>query len=207
MSDRLPELFDHELAILHRFENTPAAPEQLENDAERLRESFAGTGTPRCRRCGGIGTHGTVHVRHGNGGGHNEPCPEARGDVLEPNDPADGHGRPGWQTFAPHQYRRESLRVFPKGDGFVLTNSAGVRLATRATVQDAQLVGDRLLELVRPVRALIADEYLAGDGITMDTAERRAWLQLAHVTRDAHEQLRDGITDLLSVVEQLERHA
>lgn len=39
MSDRLPELFDHELAILHRFENTPAAPEQLENDAERLRDA------------------------------------------------------------------------------------------------------------------------------------------------------------------------
>ena len=30
-----------------------------------------------CPRCGGIGTHGTVHVRHGNGGGHNTPCPDA----------------------------------------------------------------------------------------------------------------------------------
>ena len=31
---------------------------------------------PRCPRCGGLnGSHGFVHVRHGNGGGHNEPCP------------------------------------------------------------------------------------------------------------------------------------
>ena len=30
----------------------------------------------RCPRCGGLdGVHGLVHVRHGNGGGHNEPCP------------------------------------------------------------------------------------------------------------------------------------
>ena len=33
-----------------------------------------------CPRCGGVGTHGMVHVRHGNGGGHNVPCPEARPD-------------------------------------------------------------------------------------------------------------------------------
>lgn len=31
----------------------------------------------RCSRCGGRGgRHGSVHVRHGNGGGHNEPCPQ-----------------------------------------------------------------------------------------------------------------------------------
>lgn len=30
----------------------------------------------RCPRCAGLnGYHGSVHVRHGNGGGHNEPCP------------------------------------------------------------------------------------------------------------------------------------
>jgi hypothetical protein len=29
-----------------------------------------------CPRCAGTnGHHGKVHVRHGNGGGHNEPCP------------------------------------------------------------------------------------------------------------------------------------
>jgi hypothetical protein len=29
-----------------------------------------------CARCGGRnGRHGLVHTRHGNGGGHNEPCP------------------------------------------------------------------------------------------------------------------------------------
>lgn len=29
-----------------------------------------------CPRCGGLdGHHGLVHVRHGNGGGHNVPCP------------------------------------------------------------------------------------------------------------------------------------
>lgn len=29
-----------------------------------------------CPRCAGTnGNHGLVHVRHGNGGGHNEPCP------------------------------------------------------------------------------------------------------------------------------------
>lgn len=33
----------------------------------------------RCLRCGGVGgAHGKVHVRHGNGGGHNEPCPLAQ---------------------------------------------------------------------------------------------------------------------------------
>lgn len=32
----------------------------------------------RCPRCAGTnGNHGEVHVRHGNGGGHNEPCPNA----------------------------------------------------------------------------------------------------------------------------------
>lgn len=31
-----------------------------------------------CPRCAGTnGNHGKVHVRHGNGGGHNEPCPNA----------------------------------------------------------------------------------------------------------------------------------
>lgn len=29
-----------------------------------------------CPRCAGTnGNHGQIHVRHGNGGGHNEPCP------------------------------------------------------------------------------------------------------------------------------------
>lgn len=29
-----------------------------------------------CPRCAGTnGHHGKIHVRHGNGGGHNEPCP------------------------------------------------------------------------------------------------------------------------------------
>lgn len=33
---------------------------------------------PRCPACGGTnGTHGLVHTRHGNGGGHNRPCPNA----------------------------------------------------------------------------------------------------------------------------------
>lgn len=32
-----------------------------------------------CPRCGHPRPgHGMVHVRHGNGGGHNEPCPESR---------------------------------------------------------------------------------------------------------------------------------
>ncbi len=32
----------------------------------------------RCSLCGGLnGTHGLVHVRHGNGGGHNAPCPQS----------------------------------------------------------------------------------------------------------------------------------
>lgn len=30
----------------------------------------------RCNRCWHtLPNHGLVHVRHGNGGGHNEPCP------------------------------------------------------------------------------------------------------------------------------------
>ncbi len=29
-----------------------------------------------CPKChGALPNHGLVHVRHGNGGGHNEPCP------------------------------------------------------------------------------------------------------------------------------------
>ena len=32
-----------------------------------------------CDRCGGLnGQHGMIHVRHGNGGGHNSPCPSGR---------------------------------------------------------------------------------------------------------------------------------
>lgn len=38
----------------------------------------------RCLRCGGFGgNHGLVHVRHGNGGGHNEPCPVVREREIE----------------------------------------------------------------------------------------------------------------------------
>jgi hypothetical protein len=37
----------------------------------------------RCSRCGGkAGQHGFVHVRHGNGGGHNEPCPLTPSEEL-----------------------------------------------------------------------------------------------------------------------------
>mgnify|MGYP006370113105 FL=1 len=38
----------------------------------------------RCPRCDGRnGHHGLVHVRHGNGGGHNEPCPETPRDAND----------------------------------------------------------------------------------------------------------------------------
>lgn len=33
----------------------------------------------RCPSCGVLGGHGLVHERHGNGGGHNRPCPESDG--------------------------------------------------------------------------------------------------------------------------------
>lgn len=36
----------------------------------------------RCPDCGGMnGRHGLVHVRHGNGGGHNELCPRAAEEI------------------------------------------------------------------------------------------------------------------------------
>ena len=36
----------------------------------------------RCPKCmAPNGTHWYVHVRHGNGGGHNEPCPRATGEA------------------------------------------------------------------------------------------------------------------------------
>ena len=39
------------------------------------RRDYYATLQTRCRGCGGLnGSHGTVHVRHDNGGGHNEPC-------------------------------------------------------------------------------------------------------------------------------------
>lgn len=46
----------------------------------------------RCPDCGGLnGTHGVVHVRHDNGGGHNRPCPQipAVEDEETPVDVAD----------------------------------------------------------------------------------------------------------------------
>lgn len=40
--------------------------------------------TVRCARCGGTqDAHGLVHVRHGNGGGHNEPCPNTKPQVWQ----------------------------------------------------------------------------------------------------------------------------
>ncbi len=33
-----------------------------------------------CPRCGHVGGHGMVHVRHDNGGGHNEPCPAGQAE-------------------------------------------------------------------------------------------------------------------------------
>jgi hypothetical protein len=34
-----------------------------------------------CPTCGVVGSHGLIHVRHGNGGGHNKPCPRTDGDT------------------------------------------------------------------------------------------------------------------------------
>lgn len=54
-----------------------------------------------CGRCGGAnGRHGLVHVRHGNGGGHNEPCPRTMS-----------------MTIADYHATRESGRGCPATDG------------------------------------------------------------------------------------------
>lgn len=38
----------------------------------------------RCPECGGLdGLHGLVHVRHGNGGGHNEMCPRYAPELAD----------------------------------------------------------------------------------------------------------------------------
>lgn len=57
--------------------------------AEAIAALFGGRPPERrCPRCAGLnGYHGSVHVRHGNGGGHNEPCPNtpAKHVPADPN--------------------------------------------------------------------------------------------------------------------------
>jgi hypothetical protein len=65
-----------ELDATGKHEETLA--EQVEDPkAEAITALFGGRPPEqRCPRCAGLnGYHGSVHVRHGNGGGHNEPCP------------------------------------------------------------------------------------------------------------------------------------
>lgn len=64
--DRTPEPGGKNFITLRLAE--PARP--IEDSAD-LEEGS------RCPRCGSVGSHGLVHVRHGNGGGHNERCPWA----------------------------------------------------------------------------------------------------------------------------------
>ena len=41
--------------------------------------------TITCAQCGGLdGAHGLVHVRYGNGGGGNRPCPKAWDTAASP---------------------------------------------------------------------------------------------------------------------------
>lgn len=57
-----------------------------------------------CPRCGGPnGAHGVVHVRHGNGGGSNRPCPDAptmalptRDELVQAFAAVDGNQRSHW---------------------------------------------------------------------------------------------------------------
>lgn len=66
--------------------------EQPENERtnmtlEKEADAAAVSGLARCPRCWGtVGQHGFVHVRHGNGGGHNRPCPLSQ---LTPPAPAE----------------------------------------------------------------------------------------------------------------------
>lgn len=59
------------------FIPTTGAPVRIR--VELVREQPTTTTCPRC--AGTNGNHGMVHVRHGNGGGHNEPCPNTPDDV------------------------------------------------------------------------------------------------------------------------------
>jgi hypothetical protein len=66
----------HQLDAMGKHEET--LTEQADDPkAEAIAALFGGRPPEqRCPRCAGLnGYHGSVHVRHGNGGGHNEPCP------------------------------------------------------------------------------------------------------------------------------------
>ena len=50
-------------------------PDLADEGSEGANEPSTATVCPRC--AGANGNHGLVHVRYGNGGGSNEPCPRA----------------------------------------------------------------------------------------------------------------------------------
>ncbi len=87
-----------------------------------------------CASCGGSnGHHLLVHIRHGNGGGHNEPCPERLRSVAEAEVPA--------QITVIAALHKLATKL--DGDG--RTDDANVLRAVIATIGYETIAVDRLL--------------------------------------------------------------
>lgn len=73
--DACRAFLDQTLAYLNKGAQAEA-PVVVEEGPTAAEQILADRGlTYICPRCAGTNGHNLVHVRHGNGGGHNEPCP------------------------------------------------------------------------------------------------------------------------------------
>jgi hypothetical protein len=110
------------------------------------------TTTTTCPRCAGTnGNHGQVHVRHGNGGGHNEPCPNTPAP-----DPYPEHTR-----MAAVRDQAEAIGQFLDESGYILA-------------EHRQLDGYReevLMPVAAPVNTILAG-YFGIDLAKIDTEQR-----------------------------------
>lgn len=110
------------------------------------------TTTSICPRCAGTdGRHGSVHVRHGNGGGHNEPCPNTPAP-----DPYPEHTR-----MAAVRDQAEAIGQFLDESGYILA-------------EHRQMDGyreEQLMPVAAPVNTILA-RYFGIDLAKIDTEQR-----------------------------------
>lgn len=101
--------------------STDGAPFGYDQSHDQTPDDAAPT---RCPRCAGTnGNHVEVHVRHGNGGGHNEPCPNA----PTPDDAARAEAERLYPTR--HLFRGAYLRG--RADERAQAEGAGSSLSTQ----------------------------------------------------------------------------
>lgn len=113
------------------------------------------TTTSTCPRCAGTnGNHGQVHVRHGNGGGHNEPCPNTPSTPAV--DPYPEHTR-----MAAVRDQAEAIGQFLDESGYILA-------------EHREIDGYReevLMPVSTPVNTILA-RYFGIDLAKIDTEQR-----------------------------------